>query len=51
MIWIWKGCLDSKKSTSSLLEQNHSKFHLYRIIIRNNLEKEHVFATHKFSSF
>ena len=31
-----------------LLEQSHSKFHLYRIITCNNLEKDHVFATHKF---
>jgi hypothetical protein len=35
----------------SLLEQTHSKFYLYHIITRNNLENEHAFATHKFSSF
>jgi hypothetical protein len=34
-----------------LLEQNHIKFYLYHIITHNNLEKEHAFATHKFSSF
>jgi hypothetical protein len=34
-----------------LLEQNHSKFYLYHIVTHNNLEKEHAFATHKFSSF
>ena len=34
-----------------LLKQNHSKFYLYHIITRNNLEKEHAFATHMFSSF
>lgn len=33
-----------------LLEQSHSKFYLYHIITCNNLEKEHAFATHKFSS-
>ena len=31
-----------------LLEQSHSKFYLSHIITRNNLEKDHVFATHKF---
>ena len=31
-----------------LLEQSHSKFYLYHILTRNNLEKDHVFATHKF---
>jgi hypothetical protein len=34
-----------------LLEQSHRKFHLYHIITRNNLEKDHAFVTHKFSSF
>ena len=34
-----------------VLEQSHSKFYLYHIITYNNLEKEHAFATHKFSSF
>ena len=28
----------------SLLEQSHSKFYLYHIRTRNNLEKEHAFA-------
>jgi len=28
----------------SLLEQSHSKFYLYHIITRNNLEKDHAFA-------
>ena len=31
-----------------LLEQSHSKFYLYHIITRNNLEKDYAFATHKF---
>ena len=31
-----------------LLEQSHRKVHLHHIITRNNLEKDHVFATHKF---
>jgi hypothetical protein len=34
-----------------LLEQSHSKFYLYHIITCNNLEKDHTFATNKFSSF
>ena len=31
-----------------LLEQSHSKFYLYHIITRNNLEKDYAFGTHKF---
>jgi hypothetical protein len=35
----------------SLLEQSYSKFYLYHIITRNNLEKEHAFANLQFFKF
>ena len=33
------------------VEQSYSKFCLYQIITRNNLKKEHAFATHKLLGF